>query len=79
MRSWDPACCNGLVQFNHYGGTGAFLAAALLNTVDFTPSELERVLTEHEMSTRTLSGAQGRKLAAFNEDLTVLDFVVILI
>ena len=34
-----PACCNGLVQFNHYGGTGAFLAAALLNTVDFTPAE----------------------------------------
>jgi predicted RNA-binding Zn ribbon-like protein len=53
------------VQFNHYGGTGAFLAAALLNAVDFTPPELERVLTEHEMSTRKLSGSQARALAAW--------------
>lgn len=67
MRSWGPACCNGLVQFNHYGGTGAFLAAALLNTVDFTPPELERVLSEHEMSTRVLSAGQARKLAAWVE------------
>lgn len=55
------------MQFNHYGGTGAFLAAALLNTVDFTPSELERVLTEHEMTTRTLNAAQARALAAWVE------------
>jgi predicted RNA-binding Zn ribbon-like protein len=53
------------VQFNHYGGTGAFLAAALLNTADFTPVELERVLTEHEMSSRTLTAAQARALAAW--------------
>lgn len=65
MRSWDPACCNGLVQFNHYGGTGAFLAAALLNTVDFTPPVLERVLTEHEMTSRKLTGAQARELSAW--------------
>jgi predicted RNA-binding Zn ribbon-like protein len=53
------------MQFNHYGGTGAFLAAALLNTVDFTPPELERVLAEHEMTTRTLTGAQARELATW--------------
>jgi predicted RNA-binding Zn ribbon-like protein len=56
------------VQFNHYGGTGAFLAAALLNTVDFAPSEVERVLTEHEMTTRTVTAAQARALAARVEE-----------
>jgi predicted RNA-binding Zn ribbon-like protein len=55
------------VQFNHYGGTGAFLAAALLITGDFTPTQLEVVLTEHEMSSRHLDIAQARALAGWME------------
>jgi len=51
------------VQFNHYGGTGAFLAAALLNTADFSPAALRRVLTEHEMTSRDLDEPQARALA----------------
>jgi predicted RNA-binding Zn ribbon-like protein len=55
------------VQFNHYGGTGAFLAADLLNGADFSPAALERVLTAHEMTSRRLNGAQARALAAWVE------------
>jgi predicted RNA-binding Zn ribbon-like protein len=57
------------VQFNHYGGTGAFLAAALLNTDEFTPQRLEAVLTEHEMSTRVLDAAQAGELGAWMESV----------
>jgi hypothetical protein len=53
------------VQFNHYGGSGAFLAAALLNTADFSPPALRRVLTEHEMASRDLSPDQAGALAGW--------------
>jgi predicted RNA-binding Zn ribbon-like protein len=55
------------VQFNHYGGTGAFLAAALLNADELTPDRLEAVLTEHEMSSREFDAAQARALAGWIE------------
>ena len=57
------------MQFNHYGGSGAFLAAALLNTTDFSPSALLRVLTEHEMTSRIRTTAQARALAHWIEQV----------
>lgn len=57
------------MQFNHYGGSGTFLAATLLNTADFSPPALERVLGEHEMSSRALTAEQGRALAAWIEQI----------
>ncbi|MDQ7909603.1 CGNR zinc finger domain-containing protein [Phytohabitans sp. ZYX-F-186] len=53
------------MQFNHYGGTGAFLAAALANATDFRPAALERLLTEHEMTSRRLDRAQAAVLAGW--------------
>jgi predicted RNA-binding Zn ribbon-like protein len=55
------------VQFNHYGGTGAFLAAALLNAADHSPDALRRLLSEHEMSSRDLDATQAGALAAWIE------------
>jgi CGNR zinc finger len=57
------------VQFNHYGGTGAFLAAALLNAADFSPAGLKPMLTEHEMASRILDAAQARALATWVEQV----------
>lgn len=53
------------MQFNHYGGTGAFVAAALANATDFSPAALERLLTRHEMTSRKLDRAQAAALAAW--------------
>ncbi|MFC0534007.1 CGNR zinc finger domain-containing protein [Phytohabitans kaempferiae] len=53
------------MQFNHYGGTGAFLAAALANATDLSPAALERLLTEHEMTSRRLDRAQAAALATW--------------
>ncbi|GAA4723409.1 CGNR zinc finger domain-containing protein [Phytohabitans rumicis] len=53
------------MQFNHYGGTGAFLAAALANADDVSPPALERMLTEHEMTSRKLDATQARALDAW--------------
>jgi predicted RNA-binding Zn ribbon-like protein len=64
-----PACCNGLVHFNHYGGSGAFLAAALLNTADITPAGLEPVLAAHEITSRIRTAGQARALATWLEEV----------
>jgi predicted RNA-binding Zn ribbon-like protein len=53
------------MQFNHYGGVGVFLAAALANATDISPAALEHVLTEHEMTSRRLNRAQAQQLAAW--------------
>ncbi|MEJ3746780.1 CGNR zinc finger domain-containing protein [Actinomycetes bacterium KLBMP 9797] len=55
------------MQFNHYGGTGAFLAAALANATDLGPAQLESLLAAHEMTSRHLDRAQTAALAAWVE------------
>ncbi|GAA2624688.1 CGNR zinc finger domain-containing protein [Dactylosporangium fulvum] len=57
------------MQFNHYGGTGTFLAAALLNAEGSGPAALEQLLTEHEMKSRVLTTVQARQLAAWVEQV----------
>lgn len=57
------------MQFNHYGGTGAFLGAALANATDFSPAALERLLTEHEMTSRQLTRAQAAALATWIDEV----------
>jgi hypothetical protein len=51
------------MQFNHYGGSGTFLAADLLNAAEHTPAALRELLTAHEMATRSLDGPQAQALA----------------
>ncbi|WP_432993235.1 CGNR zinc finger domain-containing protein [Dactylosporangium sp. CA-233914] len=53
------------MQFNHYGGSGTFLAADLLNTGELTPATLRRLLGAHEMANRDLDEAQAAALAAW--------------
>ena len=60
------------MHFNHYGGSGTFLAADLLNTAEITPAGLLSLLTRHEMATRHLDPAQARALAAWLEGVRPL-------
>lgn len=53
------------MHFNHYGGTGAFVAAALANTTDFSVAAIDRLLTEHEMTSRIADDKQAATLAAW--------------
>ncbi|WP_433060944.1 CGNR zinc finger domain-containing protein [Dactylosporangium sp. CS-033363] len=55
------------MHFNHYGGSGTFLAADLLNCADFTPAVLRDLLTSHEMASRNLTTAQSAALATWVE------------
>src|SRR5689334_10662503 len=44
-----PACCNGLVHFNPYGGAAAQIAAALVNAgPDATASDFTGLLRSHD-------------------------------
>jgi predicted RNA-binding Zn ribbon-like protein len=51
------------MHFNHYGGTGAFVAAALANATDFSVAALDRLLAEHEMTSRVADDRQAAALA----------------
>lgn len=51
------------MHFNHYGGTGAVVAAALANAVDFSVAEVDRLLAEHEMTSRITDDRQAAALA----------------
>lgn len=53
------------MHFNHYGGTGAFVAAALANSTDFSVAALDRLLIEHEMTSRIADGEQAAALATW--------------
>ncbi|GAA3455962.1 CGNR zinc finger domain-containing protein [Dactylosporangium matsuzakiense] len=60
------------MHFNHYGGSGTFLAADLLNTASLTPAVLRHLLTAHEMATRNLDTVQAAALAAWLEGVRPL-------
>jgi len=53
------------VHFNTYGGNGAALSAALVNTTDFRPEPLARLLAEHEMVRTAMTPAQAAELEAW--------------
>lgn len=60
------------MQFNHYGGEAARLAAALANSRSpWTPEELERILGAHGSSGRVLSPAQTREVWEWSRRLGV--------
>lgn len=56
-------CCNGLMQFNTYGGTAAQLAAALVNLDDFRPARLTTLLGQHEIVRPSASARQAEEIA----------------
>ena len=53
------------MHFNTYGGNGAALSAALVNTTDFRPEPLARLLAEHEMVRTAMTPAQAAELEAW--------------
>ncbi|MET7403890.1 CGNR zinc finger domain-containing protein [Dactylosporangium sp. NPDC005572] len=55
------------MHFNHYGGTGTFLAAALLNSPECSVSRVSALLAEHEMQSRVSNATQARALGAWIE------------
>lgn len=59
------------MQFNHYGGEAARLAAHLVNTPAeaFTPDELEPILADHGIVERVLSTEQATQLWSWSRKL----------
>ncbi|WP_129842312.1 CGNR zinc finger domain-containing protein [Streptomyces sp. RFCAC02] len=58
------------MQFNHYGGQSARLAAALVNAPwPLTPDQLEPILAEHEIIRRRLTTEQIAGLHAWSRRL----------
>ncbi|MEV6926276.1 CGNR zinc finger domain-containing protein [Dactylosporangium sp. NPDC051485] len=55
------------MQFNPYGGTGAFLAAELLNAPALTAPALVRALSGLEMTTHDVDESHAAALAAWIE------------
>ncbi|MEV4100633.1 CGNR zinc finger domain-containing protein [Nonomuraea sp. NPDC049649] len=53
------------MHFNAYGGNGAALSAALVNTADFRPGPLAALLAEHEMLRMEMTSAQAAQLEAW--------------
>jgi hypothetical protein len=62
-------CCNALVQFNTYGGTGAALAVGLLNAPDHRAGTLSAVLRAHEVTDPDLDDAQAERVSAWTARL----------
>lgn len=44
-----PACCNGIVHFNHYSDEGAQLAAAVVNARLDSPADIARLAAGHDL------------------------------
>ncbi|GAA2075030.1 CGNR zinc finger domain-containing protein [Streptomyces albiaxialis] len=58
------------MQFNHYGGEAAKLAADLVNApVPFAPGDLEPLLAAHGIVERTLTDVQAAELEEWRRDL----------
>ncbi|WP_019630182.1 CGNR zinc finger domain-containing protein [Actinomadura atramentaria] len=55
------------MHFNAYGGTGARVAADLLNAPDDDPSTLSEILRVHGIARPELTAAHARRLAAWIE------------
>ncbi|GAA3756566.1 putative RNA-binding Zn ribbon-like protein [Spinactinospora alkalitolerans] len=57
------------MQFNTYGGTGAFLAADLVNATDHAPAALSAVLFKNEMKNHRVDAEQAERLVAWTARL----------
>ena len=62
-----PACCNASVHFNPYGGSGAQLAAALVNLA--TPHDVLATLREHAMAVAAVSSDEAAGIMAWRSRL----------
>ncbi len=60
-----PACCNGSVHFNPYGGPAAQVAAGLVNMPDAAAPELLRMMREAGMSLTRLTEAEAAQARAW--------------
>ena len=74
LSDTDPACCHGLVHFNHYGGSAAILATALANfcltrDVASDPEELRVLLREHDIHTDLVDAGQAAALSRWADSL----------
>jgi predicted RNA-binding Zn ribbon-like protein len=68
LRSTGPPCTNGLVHFNHYGGTAAQLAVALVNA-PATVAGYQAVVDEYTQPTSVVSEEHTVALAAWADRL----------
>ncbi|GLU46229.1 CGNR zinc finger domain-containing protein [Nocardiopsis ansamitocini] len=57
------------MQFNTYGGVGAFLSAQLLNSTDRRASALSVILAAHGISNPVIDDEQAERLALWTERL----------
>ncbi|MFC3995692.1 CGNR zinc finger domain-containing protein [Nocardiopsis sediminis] len=57
------------MHFNTYGGTGAFVSAALVNAPDHRPETLAPILRAHEITDPDIDDAQARRLSPWIERL----------
>ncbi len=68
LRSIHLPCTNGLVHFNHYGGTAAQLAAALVNA-PATVAGYQAVVDEYTQPTSAVSTEHAAALADWADRL----------
>lgn len=58
------------MQFNHYGGEAALLAAALVNIDDAAiPQRVQQILTDHHVASPALTAVQARAIVRWGEQL----------
>src|SRR5258708_1671917 len=62
-----PACCNASVHFNPYGGSGAQVAAALVNLTG--PAAVLATLREHGMAVTAVTPDEAVAIMAWRERL----------
>lgn len=66
-------CCHGFVHFNHYGGSAAQLATALVNYCNAEasddPGPMRALLVAHDVDVDGLTPAQVRELRAWADAL----------
>ncbi len=74
LSNTPPAWCHGLVHFNHYGGSAAQLATALVNfchlhSASERPDELLALLAVHDVHAETLSSTHAAELSLWADAL----------
>ncbi len=68
--SMDPLCCHVLMQFNHYGGAAALLAADLVNLGPApTPDQVGAALRRHRVVDPHVTARQATDLAGWGGEL----------
>jgi len=63
----DPACCNASVHFNPYGGSGAQVAAALVNLTE--PDAVLATLRDYGMAVAAVTPDEAGAIMAWRERL----------